>query len=351
MTYVFRSKETDPYRRGVEFGTHHSEKVRATVRQYARMFEEFANAPVDLEEYGGSALESIKDYAPELASEIEGIAKGAGLSPHEVAAINARTEILACIGAQTRGECSAVVLLPPGGAVPLAMQTWDWYYALADSWLVWEIPHADGSETRVMTEYGIVGKSGINSHGVGLLFTILHHSDDGAGMGMPVHVAARAALDRGVDINVAAQNLAQAKVSASSSINLVSYEAGVSAALSVELHPGGPSFVSPDETGLLVHTNHFLSPEPSKHDTEPHVFPDTIIRRDLLIRRCKQTDVTSIPDLVSVMSSHLGSTAAVCCHHDVAKSATPQYETLATVMLNFTDKSLHVHAGGPCSIS
>ena len=38
----------------------------------------------------------------------------------------------------------------------------------------------------------------------------------------------------------AAQLLASADVSASSSINLVSYEDGGSAAMTVELHPGGP---------------------------------------------------------------------------------------------------------------
>ncbi|WP_109467009.1 C45 family autoproteolytic acyltransferase/hydolase [Albibacillus kandeliae] len=349
MTYVYRSQESDPFARGRAFGAAHPRQIATTVANYRAMCDDLSATAYDLESDGAEALVAIEGFAPHLAEEVRGMAEGAGLDPRLVAAINARTEILARIGTRTRGECSAVIALPAGGGAPVAVQTWDWYHRFSGGWLVWEIPHADGSMTKTMTEYGIVGKAGLNTRGIGLLFTILHHTGDGAGIGVPVHVAARAALDLGADINRAAQILAAARVSASSSINLAAYEDGTAAALTVELHPGGPSFVLPDNDGLLIHTNHFLAPAPAQCDTEPAAFPDTLVRHNLLHRRIAGQRITSPMQVVEAMTSHLGSIAAVCCHHDPRRNAADQYETLATLSLDLAAGVLNVHAGGPCT--
>lgn len=347
MTYIYRSEEADPFLRGKQFGAVHAKQIARTVQGYGAMFDELAGHAYDTTADGAAALTATQQFAPHLHAEMLGLAEGSGLPPEAIGAINARTEVIARIGAKTRGECSAVIALPPGDLPPVAVQTWDWFYRFAGTWLVWEIPLPDGTMTRTMTEYGIVGKSGLNTRGIGVLFTILHHTADGDGIGLPVHVAARAALDLGQDINNAAQILASAPVTASSSINLVSYEDGTAAALSVEMHPGGPSFVLPD-AGLLVHTNHFLAPEPALHDTEPRGFPDTLIRRDLLQRRLAG-GARTVDQVLAAMSSHMGSGAAVCCHHDPAGNPAVQYETLATVTLDLVHGQIAVHAGGPCT--
>jgi isopenicillin-N N-acyltransferase like protein len=349
MTYVFTSTTKNPFERGVEFGRLHAEQIKTNVSLYQNMFQTRGAKADFAVEAGQQALDAIKAFAPDIFTEIIGLAEGAALDPALIGMLNARTEILALLQAKTKGECSVVIHVPHDQNPPTAVQTWDWFYALRNSWLVWEIPLADGSMTKTMTEYGIVGKSGLNTRGLGHLFTILHHVDDGKRMGVPVHVAARWALDNARNIAHAAQVLASADVSASSSINLVSHESGVSAAMTVELHPGGPGFVLPNEKGVLVHTNHFLGSGLQALDTEPKAYPDTLLRYNLLQRRMAALTEINTKAVLNIMASHSGGEAAVCCHHNPDAPASDQYETLSTVMLDLARGNLNVKSGGPCT--
>ncbi len=346
MTRFFRSAETEPFARGLTFGRTHAARIAATLSGYRTMWEGLrpGHDPVPA---GRAALAAAEAYAPHLAAEMRGMAEGAGLDPALIGALNARTEILAELKAPLRGECSAVLAIPDLDRPPVAVQTWDWFCRFRDTWLVWEIPLEDGTTTRTLTEYGIVGKAGVNSRGIGLLFTILHHARDGEGIGLPVHVAARAALDLGQSLQDAAQRLAAAPVSASSSLNLCCWQKGQALAMTVELHPGGPSFVLADAEGLLVHTNHFLAPEPAAEDTGPRANPDTLLRRDLLLRRLKG-GVTGPEQVLGAMNCHLGDDGALCGHPLPGDNA-DQYATLATIRLDLAEGQIHVHDGGPCT--
>ncbi|UVJ45654.1 C45 family peptidase [Pseudomonas sp. LS1212] len=347
MSYVFRSTVTDPRGRGREFGECHAAQIRASVEAYRGLFERSAGGPVDMLGLGGKALVEIAAFAAPLHEEILGMAEGAGLDAREIGAINARTEILAFLGAKLRGECSTVVHVDPARPAPIAVQTWDWYSQFENQWLVWEIPHADGRLTTTVTEYGIVGKIGVNNRGLGVHFNILHHFSDGLRIGVPVHVASRWMLDSQSDINDALQLFAATDFSASSSLTVLTSKGGEGAALSVEIYPEGPAFVFPGADGLLVHTNHFLDATASQGDTEWSVYPDTLLRHDLLTRRLANRRDLTPAKVISAMNSHLGSTGAVCCHPDPNSSA-DQYQTLVTVVIDVAAGSLQALAGGPC---
>lgn len=347
MNILFRSTTQDPFGRGDEFGRRFRNEIQANIQSYTRLFDRHAPGKIDIRAAGAEALRMTSEYAPWLHDEMLGLAQGSGLEASLIGALNARTEILAAARASLRGECSAIIHLNPALAAPVAVQTWDWYKTFEDRWLVWEIPQPDGSVTKTMTEFGIVGKSGLNTRGIGLLFTILHHEHDGQSIGLPVHVAARAVLDSAPDIYRAIQTLQKAKVSASSSINLVSYENGMGKAISVELHPGGPSFVLPDPAGFLVHTNHFLAPEPALHDTEPKAFPDTLLRRDLLLRQLHGSGDVSAETVVELIRRHEGGDGAVFCNAEPGADPFEAYETLSTVILDVEHGVLRVLKGGP----
>lgn len=344
MTRLHRSAETDPFARGLAFGRAHAGRIAGTIAGYRAMWQGLAPGH-DPAPAGQAALAATAGFAPHLAAEMRGMAEGAGIDPALIGAINARTEIMATLKAATRGECSAVIALPAEGP-PVALQTWDWFHRFRDNWLVWEIPLADGTVTKTMTEYGIVGKAGLNTRGLGLLFTILHHRADGQGIGVPVHVAARAALDLGQNLHHAAELLAGAAVSASSSLNLSAWEHGRAAAITVELYPGGPGWVLPARDGLLVHTNHFLDPRPAAADTEPGTFPDTLLRHAMLTRRL--TGASPASAVLSALNCHMGADSALCCH-PLPGDPDDQYATLATVRLDLAAGALHVHDGGPCT--
>ena len=172
-----------------------------------------------------------------------------------------------------------------------------------------------------------------------------------------MHVLARAALDDARNLNQALVRLSTAPVSASSSLTLVASSGGESAAVSLELNPGGIGYVLPNKHGLLVHTNHFLSSSASSHDTELRNGPDTVLRLDGIRRRASRLMSTcsggmiTDADLISVLDSHLLGGGATCCHSDPDLPPESSFETLATVSLNVQDGTLTAHAGGPCTYS
>lgn len=347
----FRSTVTNPYDRGLEFGTAHAHRIQRTVAAYRALFDRAAGSPVDLELWGAQALSSIESTSANIAAEIRGIADGAGLAIETIAGINARTEILAAVSApaDTHSECSTVVILDPD-LPPVAVQAWDWYAELADLWLVWEIPHHDGRTTTTVTEYGIVGKIGVNSDGLGILFNILHHDHDGNGVGVPVHVLARTVLDEATDMNQALTRIAAAAVTASSSLTIVAHKSSESAAVSVEVNPFRPGYALPDDNGILIHTNHFLSHPAALHDKELRNGPDTVVRLNGLRRQLVHAPrPLSVDEAIQALNSHLLGGGATCCHPDPTLPSAAQFETLATITLDIHAGTLTAHAGGPCT--
>jgi isopenicillin-N N-acyltransferase-like protein len=350
VIHRFTSTETGPAARGEEFGSAHATRVAATVDAYRRVFS--SAGPIDVDALGAAALRRIEEFAPDLAAEVRGIAGGAGVPANDVAAVNARTEILAvatrAAGSVQPSECSAVVSLGDDEAEPVAVQTWDWYPESADDWLEWTIPHRDGRRVVTVTEYGIVGKIGVNAHGVGLLFNILHHRGDGAGMGVPVHVVARQILDTASNVHSGLFIAASAKVSASTTITIVGARRAGKTAVAAELWPGGSGHVLPTPDGLLAHTNHFLSDPARLGDLKPIEAPDTLVRYEVLTRRLHRYAGRADADqILAVMADHTG---GLCCHPDPYKAG-PTYATLATVQLDLAAGTVSTHSGGPCTIT
>jgi isopenicillin-N N-acyltransferase like protein len=349
MTRQFTSTVAPPYERGLEFGRAHQGELSATVAAYLRLFALTRDpaadgVPADLprvvDRLGGLALDRVDAWAPELAAEIRGIAAGAGQTDERIAALNARTEILASLGATT-GECSTVVSL--GAAGPIAMQNWDWYDVMSSNWLEWTIPFPDGRRVTTVTEYGVVGKIGVNDRGVGTLFNILHHRDDGAGIGVPVHVIARSILDNAANV-VDAGSLCHAAradggVTASTSITVVDS----TSAVCFEVWPGGIGEVGPDD-GLLIRTNHFLTEPAASGDTYPDRDTDTLQRYSGL----RDALAGSRPGRDAILASLAEDRDGVCCHPIPDGPAELRHATLATIAVDPVRSALWVQAGPPC---
>jgi isopenicillin-N N-acyltransferase-like protein len=304
-------------------------------------------------ELGLAAFGHISAVVPELAEEIDGIARGAQLPLHRVAALNARTEILGRFGLQ-HPECSTVVHAPTDGTPPVTTQTWDWHEEMRDGWFVWHIEHPDGREVRTVTEYGIVGKIGVNAAGLGLHFNILAHATDGPApradtLWLPVHVLARHVLDRCDSLDEAVEMATATPVAASSAITLAAYESGQAQAATVELSPVGAAVLHPGVDGYLLHTNHFVDPRLASGEALATEDPDTLHRFAALHARTADRPAPGAPALLDALTFHLDEGAALCCHPDPDAAPGERWETLATVSLDVTNVRLAVHAGGPCT--
>ena len=224
------------------------------------------------------------------------------------------------------------------------MQTWDWHAELADGWLVWTIEHPGGRVVNTLTEYGIVGKIGVGG-ALGVHLNILHHARDGGPVGVPVHVVVRHLLDAARDVGHARDLAAAARVSASSALTLV----GAGAAVTAELHPGGPGIVHPDAHGMLLHANHFLAPDAAAGDRAHVDDPGSYGRLDDLRARLGERPPRDREAALAALCSHAGGYDAICCHPDPAAPPGDRWATLATVALDPAHGTLAVRAGGPCA--
>ncbi|MGE0066579.1 MAG: C45 family autoproteolytic acyltransferase/hydrolase [Solirubrobacterales bacterium] len=352
MNRVVSTAATAAGARGAEFGRACAETIAATWSGYLQHFEagELAGE-AEIEDWGEEALAATAAWSPPLAEEIEGIARGAGLPAAALAAVNARTEILAMVSARRRAECSVIAALDLDGGRPLAAQTWDWHQEFAGCWLVWGLTDGEsGMRVQTLTEAGMLAKLGVNSAGVAALINVLHHESDGLlPLGVPIHVLMRRILAESETIFDALRLIASVQPSASTAITLLAAEGGEDTALTAELRPGAPpGYVLPTPEGLLTHTNHFLSPGGLVGDLEPLVGPDSMFRLEILRRRGARLRAPSGAELVGALSSHLGGGGAICCHPEPGAALGERYGTLATVVVDPVAGSMRVLAGGPC---
>jgi isopenicillin-N N-acyltransferase-like protein len=338
--------------RGAGLGRAHAERIANTCDIYLRLFHVTTGLDADdVSRLGGEALDRIGAYAPDLADEIEGIASGSGIAPELIGALNARTEVLRA----GRGECSTIACLGSATSTgtPIGVQTWDWHDDLADSWIRWTIDHASGHRVETMTEAGIVGKIGISSAGVAVLLNILGHRDDGPPIGVPVHVLTRNVLDTAADGVQALAILSTARVSASSAATVVADDEDGGAVCTVELSPAGPGFVTPNQAGVLTHTNHFLAEPGRLADTMVREAPDSVLRLD----HANRAMATLTPGLIDedailgALRSHRGGAGAICCHPAEGAGFGDRWQTLATVTVEPATRTMKLRRGGPCGVT
>lgn len=258
-----------PEQRGAEIGTRFGAEIRDTVARYLEFFALSGLSRARADGIAERSLAALRAWAPGLAQEIEATAAAAGVPSLELAALNARTEILAAGEPDREGECSTLVLAPESARSPLTLQTWDWHAELCPTGLLLSVapdpPEADRGRGRVgrvrlFTEAGMLGKIGVNDAGLGVHFNILHHASDTDAGGVPVHAIARRVLDEASTVEEAASIIRSAPVSASTVLTVVA-DRGARRAVCFEISPERVAEVLPDPDGMLVHTNHFLAPE------------------------------------------------------------------------------------------
>lgn len=354
---TFSSSVLPPHERGVELGERFRDKIAATVAAYRRLFVHRAGGSFDVDLWADRAWETISRVAPQHADEITGIAEGAGRPVRDIAAINARTEILVAANPTGVSECSSVVAVPPDGA-PFAVQTWDWYDAMSDGWFHWRIERPDGHVVETVTEYGMLAKIGVNSHGVGVMLNMLHHAHDaarvaGGTVGHPVHLLSRSILDEARSLDDAAR-IVTAPTSASTSLTVLD-RAGQGATFELFPHglggrdTGGPGRLDTHD-GLLVRTNSFVSPEGEAGCLAATISDSSTTRRDKLLAAFADGPPTSADDVIKAMTDHEpeGQVGGICCHPDRSMDPVLWHRTLATVAIDVEQSRLDVRADGPC---
>ncbi|UWF77268.1 MULTISPECIES: C45 family autoproteolytic acyltransferase/hydolase [Microbacterium] len=339
------STAPDAAARGRELGAEFAPQFRESVRLYLEHFEELGIADATVQAITERSHDALRAWAPGLAAETEAIAEASGIELWQLAAVGARTEVLAVAPTRSAAECSTAVRTGPGIA-PETFQTWDWHEFLVPEGLMRSFTSDAGLHVKLFTEFGTAAKIGVNDAGVGLHFNILMHSSDSDAGGVPVHAVARRILDEARSLDDAIRIAGSATVSASTVLTVFESTAEGSQAASIELSPAAMAIVRPAEDGWLFHTNHFLDPELATGDTMPDA-SETRERYEHLDRvRGTLADLAPTERAAAACGGE-GEGAVICIRPDDALPRPDQWQTLLTISVDAAGFGLDFFPGSP----
>ncbi|MFB8271215.1 C45 family autoproteolytic acyltransferase/hydrolase [Streptomyces sp. NPDC055955] len=343
--HTLRTNTSDSHDRGREIGTRFADQVRDVSARYLAHFEVLGISETTVRDIAARSHDALRDWYPGLAEESDGIAEAAGIEPWQVAAVGARTEVLAT-APLGKGECTTAVYAPPAGGPPETIQTWDWHDALTPDGLLLSLVTGTGRRVKLFTEFGTAAKIGVNDAGLGLHFNILRHRSDDATGGVPVHAVARRVLEEATTVAEARDIAASATLSASTVLTVASHRDGHAEAASIEMSPAGIAVVRPGTDGWVIHTNHFLDPALADGDTST---PESASVERYEHARGVRGGMTgrSATERAAAFCGTDGDGAVVCVHADTSQPRHEQWSTLLTASLDLPGFALEHRAGNP----
>ena len=343
-----------PYERGRQYGAQAQQRIHRSISSYAQMFEylagwDWVRATAEAQRF----LPAIEDFGASYVDELAGIAAGAGVSLGDILALNVRTEIVyaarvrAAIAQPAPAECSAFATVAPDGGV-LAGQNWDWWPFARDCVVVLQAVPDDGPAFVTVVEAGLLAKFGANSDGLAVMTNALACTDDQGDAAVPYHVILRGLLD--CETTAAALSRLEQSARASSANYLLADRSG--AIVDVEARPGGADTLhrlEPDDRRVLLHTNHFESPDFDGVDYADLVASTSRFRLDRVSTVVAASDQPGdLTVFESALSDHTNAPDSVCRHPDAALPPPDQSMTVASALIDLTRRRIRLSEGPPC---
>jgi isopenicillin-N N-acyltransferase like protein len=322
----------DAHARGLMHGEQMSGEIADALTFYKDIFKQPATVVL---EQARHFQRVIADFNAEYATEINGIAEGAGQDPLWIVALNARTEILGLLkqdGSNTPiNECTSMCFKGP----PILGQTWDWGLPLESLCAIMRIERPDGHVIRMLTEPGILGKIGMNSAGLGVCLNILTLGQPLTGV--PVHVLLRGILDC-ASASEATAMIHGAALGTSSNV-MVADKSGHC----FDLEFAGAETLSPDYgDGNLVHTNHYLGEAINAAD-DP-LFFNSHARMRRASERVVQAPEHTATIMCDILSDRSHNTFPIYRPY-VPDDSVQDVGTVATIVMDLGVGEMHVRKG------
>ncbi|MGW7362136.1 C45 family autoproteolytic acyltransferase/hydrolase [Streptomyces sp. NPDC054841] len=347
-----------PSQRGRQYGEAVAPQLGAALAYYAEAFG-FSSGLTWSQVTARAArwLEPVRDFAPDLLEEMQGIADGAGFDLLDVLALNARGEVIydesfthmreeegpaeGCTSFAAYGDAS-------GDGHVWAGQNWDWRAGVAGTVVMLRVVQPPKPTVVMQVEAGQIGRQGANSAGIALNANGLGGRFNDA-VGLPQTVIRRRVLDQS-SITDALNVLFRTRAHIASNALLACREGF---AVDIEATPAGHGWLYPTD-GLLVHGNHYQAGVPAAlaADYRP-ISPDSLVRvpraEDGLRRLREATGPDESRKLIKqAFSDHLGFPESLCTHSDHRQPPVKHWETLVSSCVDLTAGDYHVTAGTPC---
>ena len=345
---VIELDQTDPGGRGKAYGESARESIGNILEFYLDLFQQITGRKsAEIVQLSTPFHAGAQAFAPDLVTEIRGIAEGANRKFEEIFLLNCRSEILFHPDVLAQ-ECTSLLALPEATTKRelLLAQNWDWYEAVVNCQVILKIRARDGIPSLVtFTEAGQVAKIGMNASGIGLVVNNL--ISDQPRPGVPWIIVARRILE--------SNHLAQAmgyvlSTPKAHSINyLLAHAGGEGVNLetsAVEDHVLWP------EDGVFVHTNHYLTPGLGFKDLKPvrDPFASTFIRWRRASKGIKAlAPEIDVEGMEGVLRDHFDQPFSVCVHPNPATEPFRRTVTCMSIVMNLTRQEIHYTLGNPCA--
>ena len=344
--------------RGRQYGSQAADRVQRSVAAYRDVFADWAGwdwATVRREaaRYHGP----IAAFRPAYLDEIRGIAEGAGLDPGDVLAINVRTEVMFAAKARqaaaqrhAQDGCTSFAVVPPPDPAgsTLIGQNWDWLPHTSETVIVLEARQDEGPDFVTVVEAGLLAKTGMNSSGLGLATNAMVTDADTGAPGIPYHLALRAILDCET-VSDALAALQSGERSSAANFLIAHRDGSV---VNVEAAPGdfGRLYLLFPEDGVMLHSNHFLSPRFGGKDVSVWAMPGSPLRLQRI--RAGLSAPGGPPTLDTfraLLADHANYPSGLCCHPDPRMDPYDQRATVTSVLMDLGTQQMLLADGHPCS--
>jgi len=343
----------DSRRRGQIHGAALAGAIRDNVETYLARFEAGGIArPAALAE-GARWADRIAAFDPDYAAEMAAIAEAAGLEPAPVGLLNARWELSYTLFARevsfARPDgCTSFAALPERtrAGTTLLGQNWDWLAGLVGRMAILRCRRRDAPDFLCLTQAGIAGGiMGLNAAGIGLVVNGLTTDREGADPDRkPFHLRVREIM--GATTLAEALKAVVGAPRVCSANYLIGHADGE--AVSVEAAPDREATLYPDD-GLLTHANHFEALAGVTSTIERN-HPSTLYRARRLARLMRRANRPVDVELMQgLFTDHFSRPHSICCHPDESEPATNRMTTVASVILDLTNRVLWATAGPPCA--
>ncbi|KAJ5648480.1 hypothetical protein N7490_004852 [Penicillium lividum] len=322
---------------GIEHGRSLRNQIRSQISIYEAMFAHTSKLSwPDVREIAKDFQPALVTLVPDIYAEMEGIAEGAKLDVLDIVAINCRSEI--ALGKFSDG-CTSLCWKKNDTARILS-QNWDWAAPVGQNMAMVSIEQTGKPTLYMVTEAGIVGKIGFNSAGVGTCLNAIR-AKPMISSKLPIHVALRLCLES-VSVESAVKTLERLGGVASAQHILVS---DYNTALALELSPLGNKYIPEDESGLILHTNHFIE---NQYVEEPPWLSGSAIRLD----RARNLALDLIADGISddaitpallrekIFSDTFNAPQAICCPGDESVHISIRSNTLFNIVMNLEPENM-----------
>lgn len=279
----------------------------------------------------------VKDYAPDLLEELEGVAEGAGVTVDDLMLLQVRNQLVA-----DDAGCTAFSVRSP--ELSCVGQNWDNDPELDAFTMVLKRRPAGKPSSLTVTQPGLIGYIGMSSAGFGLCLNTLPAPR--REFGVPGYFLVRRFLE--VETLEAAVEAAEA---ARRVIPLNVMLQTPEGPADLEITPQGVYVLRPtDDRDLLTHTNHCLH---SELETANRDFPELIQshprkrRIDALLGVAQRE--ASVEGLKDLLSDHDGFPQSICRH---ANDLPPHgfWKTVFSVVMDAERGRMHVSRGNPCAM-